>query len=139
MNLQLSLITKWFELSEPDQKTEDYRSITPYWAKRFFLYQEENIGKCLTDAEIEEICEDLNNANNCMGELEEEISFVLDNWYLSFKKFTTNTLTKGYPPKEDLTRKKVYEHKGIEISTGREEWGAEPGKLYFVIKHGKRL
>lgn len=25
---------------------------------------------------------------------------------------------------------------GIEIRTGNPEWGAEPGKLYFVIKHG---
>jgi len=22
---------------------------------------------------------------------------------------------------------------------GKEEWGAEPNKLYFIIKHGKRL
>lgn len=28
---------------------------------------------------------------------------------------------------------------GIEIRNGREEWGAEPGKKYFVIKLGERL
>lgn len=26
--------------------------------------------------------------------------------------------------------------KGIEIRTGNPEWGAEPNKVYFVIKHG---
>ena len=29
--------------------------------------------------------------------------------------------------------------KGIEIRTGNPEWGAEPGKLYFVILHGKQI
>lgn len=29
------------------------------------------------------------------------------------------------------------ECKGIEIGTGKPEWGAEPGKEYFVIKLGE--
>ena len=118
MNLQLSLITKWFELSEPDQKTEDYRSITPYWYAQLCLYDGKKRSKMFWEFFS------INNG---------------DTSKISFVKFTTNTLTKGYPPKEDMSRKKVYEHKGIEIRKGREEWGAEPGKLYFVIKHGKRL
>ena len=32
-----------------------------------------------------------------------------------------------------------YKHEGIEIRTGNPNWGAEPDKLYFVIKHGKQL
>ena len=31
------------------------------------------------------------------------------------------------------------EYKGLEVSQGREEWGAEPGKKYFVIKLGEIL
>ena len=30
-------------------------------------------------------------------------------------------------------------HEGIEIRTGNPDWGAEPGKIYFVIKHGELL
>ena len=33
----------------------------------------------------------------------------------------------------------TFENDGIDINYGREEWGAEPDKLYFVIKLGKKL
>ena len=35
--------------------------------------------------------------------------------------------------------KKTFECNGIEIREGRPEWGAEPGKKYFVIKLGKQI
>lgn len=35
--------------------------------------------------------------------------------------------------------KKLFEFNGIEIREGKPEWGAEPGKKYFVIKLGKQL
>ncbi|MBV2197052.1 MAG: hypothetical protein KUL78_11195 [Flavobacterium sp.] len=59
--------------------------------------------------------------------------------YLDFKKFDTNTMTLGYPKSTDSKRILKLEHKGIEIRKGNPEWGAEPDKLYFVIKHGKIL
>jgi len=34
-NLQMSLKTEWFEMTKAGIKNEDYREITPYWAKRF--------------------------------------------------------------------------------------------------------
>lgn len=46
-------------------------------------------------------------------------------------------MTLGYPKASDSKRILKLEHNGIEISTGKKEWGAEPNKLYFVIKHGK--
>ena len=54
-----------------------------------------------------------------------------------FKQFKTNVMTLGYPKATDSERILKLEHKGIEIRTGNPEWGAEPGKLYFVIMHGK--
>lgn len=36
MNLQLSLKTKWFEMTKAGIKTEDYREINEYWTKRLF-------------------------------------------------------------------------------------------------------
>jgi hypothetical protein len=35
--------------------------------------------------------------------------------------------------------KKLFEFKGIEIREGNPQWGAEPGKKYFVIKLGDRM
>jgi len=46
-------------------------------------------------------------------------------------------MTLGYPKSTDLSRILKLQHKGIEIREGNAEWGAEKGKLYFVIMHGK--
>jgi hypothetical protein len=45
----------------------------------------------------------------------------------------------GYPKSTDTARIRRYKHAGIEIREGRQEWGAEPGKIYFVIKHGEQI
>lgn len=51
-----------------------------------------------------------------------------------FKDFDTITFVYGY-----TKRKMIFECNGIEIGTGKPEWGAEPGREYFVIKLGDRL
>lgn len=114
MNLQLSLKKKWFEMTKSGIKTEDYRELNDYWLKRLV-----NNCSCLENVLIVELSEKINNC-------------VLG----GFKKFTQNTITSGYPKSGDTERILKLEHKGIEIRTGNPEWGAEPGKLYFVIKHG---
>lgn len=114
MNLQLSLKSKWFEMTKAGIKTEDYREITPYWRKRI-----------------------LKHYKNYTPEQLQYFSKYYPNDV--FKKFSTNTMTSGYPKSTDTERILKFEHKGIEIRTGNPEWGAEPDKLYFVIKHGKKL
>ena len=120
MNLQLSLKTKWFEMTKAGIKTEDSREITPYWAKRL-------VGSWSYNGD----------GNGQFPELEN--SFMSSFKILSFKGFKINKMTLGYPSKNDTDRIIQFEHAGIEIRTGNPEWGAEPNKLYFVIKHGKRL
>lgn len=122
MNLQLSLKRKWFEMTKAGIKTEDYREITPYWIKRFLYAHKEDMN---TSGFIDYIQSQKSN------------TYYADNF--SFKHFTTNTMTLGYPKSTDAERILHFEHAGIEIRTGKPEWGAEPGKLYFVIKHGKKL
>lgn len=123
MNLQLTLKTKWFEMTKAGIKTEDYREINEYWLKRLF-----------NDADKE-----------CMLEIIEKLKegrsiWFIGDYYLHFlKPFHTNTMTLGYPKSTDTERIIRFEHAGIEIRTGNPEWGAEPNKLYFVIKHGKKL
>ena len=56
-----------------------------------------------------------------------------------FKQFSTNTITLGYPKSNDSERIIKFKHAGIEIREGNPDWGAEPNKLYFVIKHGEKL
>lgn len=56
---------------------------------------------------------------------------------VNFNKYEINKMTLGYPKLRDTERILKLEHKGIEIREGNQEWGAEEGKLYFVIKHGE--
>ena len=113
-------------------KTEDYREITPYWIKRLIstvtLYggrYESMVDLPVKECSISRI--NLLHVN----------SDVIDK-DVKFKTFTENIMTLGYPKSTDTERILKFEHAGIEIRTGKPEWGAEPGKLYFVIKHGKR-
>lgn len=122
MNLQLSLKKEWFEMTKAGIKTEDYREINEYWMKRF-----------LTKESFNEYLD----AKHSGGNEFQSGTFHID--FSEFKRFNTNIMTLGYPKSTNTDRILKYEHKGIEIRTGNPEWGAEPGKLYFVIKHGKKL
>ncbi|MCT3674460.1 hypothetical protein HZQ94_14830 [Elizabethkingia anophelis] len=115
--LRLSLKKKWFEMTKSKIKSEDYRDINDYWIKR------------LVDKNFSWDC-------NSIEKIKLHLSACPNGF---FKKFDINTMTLGYPKSDDKERILKLEHKGIEIRTGNPEWGAEPGKLYFVIKHGKIL
>ena len=127
-NLQLSLKKVWFEMTKSGVKTEDYREITDYWCRRLLEIDEE-----IEWAAWQELIGDLSNPKRKHDDVYECLSF----FGVRFKKFDSNTMTLGYPKKGDPERTLILEHKGIEIRTGNPEWGAEPNKLYFVIKHGK--
>lgn len=52
---------------------------------------------------------------------------------LKFHYFDSLVFTLGYPKLEDTERRLVFKNPCISIGTGRPEWGAEFGRLYFVI------
>ena len=113
-DLRLSLKRKWFEMTRDGIKTEDYREVNEYWIKRlvytgFYLHP----------------------LNYC-------VEARSGQWH-PVKEFSHNIMTLGYPSANDTDRIIQFEHAGIEIRTGNPEWGAEPDKLYFVIKHGARI
>lgn len=114
-NLQMSLKTKWFEMTKAGIKTEDYREINEYWVKRLVNPLPKNMA--ISYRTVEALIK---------GYSEER----------GFKKFDFNIMTLGYPKSTDTERILKLEHKGIEIGYGNPEWGAEPNKLYFIIKHG---
>ena len=117
--LTLSLKKQWFDLTKSGVKTEDYREINSYWFKRLF--------DCPKFYEFEDFINDLN-----------DLGFQIAA-STSMKKFDNNVMTLGYPKSTDTDRILKLEHKGIEIGCGNPEWGAEPNKLYFIIKHGAIL
>lgn len=129
LNLQLPLKKKWFEMTKEEIKPEDYREITPYWASRL-LGQSQAFWKGYLV---------YNQSNGSYGFKDQKsIDFIITKCK-GFKSYSTNTMTLGYPKSTDNERILKLEHKGVEIRTGNPEWGAEQGKLYFVIKHGKIL
>lgn len=130
-NLQLSLIRKWFEMTKAGIKTEDYREITPYWCSRFILVDGVKESQKWWDSWLSKM-----RAEYFYKVFQKENPSSVG---YEFVKFETNTMTLGYPKSGDTERIIKFEHAGIEIRTGNHKWGAEPWKLYFVIKHGKKL
>lgn len=125
--LHLTLKKKWFEQTKSLIKTEDYREITPFWMARLLL--------CRGNKKPQSFW------NRCYSLM------YSDEWIKTFFEdteihgitpvpFTENIMTLGYPKTGDKDRTVIFEHAGIEIRTGNTKWGAEPNKLYFVIKHG---
>ena len=136
-NLQLLLKKPWFEMTKSGVKTEDYREITPYWANRLFKkttksnsldYWKGYLGQHGKDGERSFYFYGFKNR--------ESIDYILKTH--EFKEFSSNIMTLGYPKSTDISRIIKLEHRGIEIREGNHEWGAEKGKLYFVIIHGGR-
>ena len=111
-------------------KTEDYREINPNWCNRLLIDDESNTLSRKFWKEV--FFEGGEIKDYHLEELQNKIHFFP-------VKFNTNTMTLGYPSKDDKDRIIQFEHAGIEIREGNPEWGAEQGKLYFVIKHGKRI
>jgi hypothetical protein len=127
-SLQLPLKKKWFEMTKSGIKKEDYREIKRHWLAKLFSAN----GIDLYNEDIEEMLFELNNKEYTIEEF--------CRWTgLRVKRFDKNIMTSGYPKSTDLERILKLEHLGIEIREGNQEWGAEKGVKYFVIKHGAIL
>jgi hypothetical protein len=107
-------------------KTEDYREINEYWFKRLVFDYKKVFNYCTGHDWSNEKVRD------------EGIEFIAKSRFkmVGFVPFYENIMTLGYPKADDTDKIIQLFHKGIEIRTGNPDWGAEPGKLYFVIKHG---
>lgn len=92
------------------EKTEEYREIKPYWIKR--------------------LCDD---HEGCIGGDFMDPHVVMA---YTFKSFTYAQFRNGYSKDSRNMLRRIY---SIEIDTGNPEWGAEPGKKYFVIKLGEQI
>ena len=125
--LQLSLKKKWFDMTKPGIKPEDYRAITPYWVKR--------LTQCTSN--FEHAAEELLKGKAYIEDYYKYCNIKDD--YCFPKHFDINIMTLGYPSKNDTERIVSFKHDGIEVREGNPEWGAVPGVNYFVVKHGERI
>ena len=122
--LHLVLKRKWWDMIASGGKKEEYREIKQHWFDRLI--------DCLTpkSAFLATRYFGLDGSTPQIHNIEDDF----DGEWLYFKEFDAVTFHLGY-----TNTTMTFENDGIEINYGREEWGADPDKLYFVIKLGKRL
>lgn len=53
--------------------------------------------------------------------------------YEGFQRYDRLIFTLAYPKADDSERRLEFKNPHIRIGEGKPEWGAEPGKMYFVI------
>lgn len=106
--LHLTLKKEFFTMIKSGVKKEEYREIKPYWISRF--------------------CED---HPGCIGGDFMDPHTVMA---YTFKEFDYVIAKNGYSGGSPLIS---WKHEGITIGTGNPEWGAIPGKIYFILKIGE--
>lgn len=120
--LHLNLEKKWFDMILSDQKPEEYRTIKFYWVQRLFYRKEP-----LDFMQVEEFTADLKKPFSEHRALKS----LLEYWQIEFREFDTIIFRNGYQKNARTLEVKFC---GIEVRTGKKEWGAVPGENYFVIK-----
>lgn len=106
--LTLPLKKKWFDMIKSGVKTEEYRELKAYYFSRL-------CNQVYTDQFFEPL---------------PFTSYVA-------KKFDRLVFTCGYPKKGDTSKRLEFMKPRINIGYGKLEWGAEPGRRYFVITWGE--
>jgi len=122
--LKLTLKKQWFNMILSGEKKEEYREIKPYWAARFMMFP----GEMYAD-EIDELCSDLNLQK-------ETTEKILSCFGCKLVKFDAIRFTIGYSKNAPTF---TIECNKIEIRKGKEDWGAERNKKYFVFNLGSLL
>ena len=120
--LTLSLNKKWFDLIKSGEKTEEYRRFghVPFG---MHLSRAENQSVFYWNTRL---------VKHIFPKLDDD-----ENYSIIQKDFDKLVFTLGYPNKTDTSRRLVFKNPKIRIGTGKPEWGAEPGELYFVITWSK--
>lgn len=132
--LHLTLKRQWFDMIASGEKKEEYREVSGFILPRlielpngFRHDQATIIYKRVTQAFWYSV--------GYKGKRSLGLAWLLENGG-RWREYDAVTFQHGY--KKDSDRVTV-EFKGVEYRTGRHEWGAEPGKQYFIIKLGKPI
>lgn len=118
--LDLTLTRQWFDLISSREKKEEYREIKRYWLNRLFNplakdykhLPEFAIGPSLDSTRTQKIPA-----------------------FTKPREFDAIRFRNGYGKNRPSM---LFEYKGIEVGTGRKEWGA-PEERVFIIKLGRIL
>jgi hypothetical protein len=113
--LHLTLKKRYFDMIASGEKKEEYREIKPHWITRF-----------VEDADYPK---DRNVYDFTDGYGQD---YVITKYF----DFTNILAKNGYAKDAPAI---IWKHEGITIGEGKPEWGAEPGKIYFILKIGELI
>lgn len=131
--LDLVLKHKWYDMIACGEKKEEYREPRYYWYRRLLNVDREGYGYFCESCEGD--FEDLFRVSeDSFAKFTEKLKEAIYNGVFEYKDFTHVRFHRGY-----TSTTMTFEIESITIGKGKEEWGAEPGMDYFVIKLGKRL
>ena len=116
--LHLVLKRKWWDMIASGEKKEEYREVCHYWAIR------------LLDRQYRWYSQNIDYPNDFIDWL----CFGLTHNDIAFRSYENVCFHLGYT-NTTMTFRIEY----FILSMGKEEWGAEPNKYYFVIKLGERV
>lgn len=121
--LDLVLKEKWYRMIESGEKTEEYREIKPHWIRRLYY-------KASCSYPVPWVAMVVTSQNP------EYLKKANKNGTMRLRAFTHVTFHLGYSKDRPSM---TFALDKITINKGKPEWGAEEGKLYFVIHLGERL
>lgn len=123
--LHLNLKRKWFDMIKSCEKKEEYREIKDYWIRRLVWFNGD-----MDELDIDDFRSDLLDYENRFGTIKE----CFKHWGAYANKFDVVEFKNGYQKTAPVMNKAF---KNIQVRPGKPEWGAEPGKKYFVIELGE--
>jgi hypothetical protein len=118
--LHLPLKAKWYEMIESGVKTEEYKSIKPYWVQRLTRYGSDELlnGRLYADF---------------LASSPDVLKYNIEMEMMSYTKYDAVKFSYGY-----TKRTMTFEIESITVGKGKPEWGA-PAEDVFIIKLGKRV
>ena len=120
--LHLTLKAKFFDMIASGEKLEEYRALTDYWGARLcYRIPVPKVGGYFT---------------KWMKLREGDRECLNDTSFPNFAEYDVIRFARGGHFHSSVPQMTV-QFKEIKIGTGKPEWGAEPGKEYFVIKLGE--
>lgn len=119
----LVLKHKWYDMTLAGIKLEEYRDETPYYAAKLLMTAD---GERTRQKDYSFECGQL-----CYGMMTVKEALRLG---LLVPRFEYIREHRGY-----TSTTSTYASAGLEMRCGNPQWGAEPGKEYFVIKLAERI
>lgn len=129
--LHLNLIRKWFEMIYEGEKKEEYREITTYWCARLLLFGGKHGTPKFWQSHLDCIEKDKKFylTEKGINQLKIGIRLML----VTYKPYPYIIFSNGMTPPIQRFNISIL---CLGIGIGKMEWGAEPGKQYFVFELG---